>query len=406
MQGLAEELARRGVDMTVVTRRFPGTAPDERLGGVRVVRIPMFDIGRFHLPRGYLRTLRSLSADVFHLSGNRVWCADYYLPRIRQFPWAQVMTGHGFYQYEMHRRAWDRWYFERYLPRRIALLDCYTAITSHEREQLVSWGVEPAQIEIVPNGIDLEEFRGPRSDPETVRLRWGLKTPRVLVYVGGFYENKRVDRLVRAVAATRGEWGLVAAGRDLPGTRFDRAAISALATQLGAPVALYDVLPRSEVLDALNAADAVGVGSSYEGFGLLLLEAMATGRPFVAFRTGAAPELASTGSGFCVDTEPEFADALRRLSDPIVRQTMGARGREMVGAYTVVKQADRFLEVYGRAVERRRSRSSSARSSIASASQAPPEARARPPREEVGGSGSPGASGSSGPTVKLSGGHD
>ena len=352
-QALGEGLARRGHETSVVTRRDPGTSAHEELGGVDVHRIAMRHVGRFHFPRRYLATLRSLQPEVLHLSGNRVWCADFYLPWAGSARWAQVMTGHGFYQYEMHRRAWDRWYFERYLPGRIRKFQVYTARTLHERDQLIHWGVEPERIEFVPEGVQLDEFAAPRADPSTVRARWTLPTPYLAVYVGGFFENKRVDRLVRAVAATKGRWGLLAVGRDIPGSAYDRTHIARLAAELRAPVVVQDVLPRAEVLDALAAADAVVLGSSYEGFGILLLEAMASGTPFVAFRTGAAAELAATGGGTCVDSEEEFSDALGRLEDPLARRSMGAVGRVAVQEYSMDRQIDHFVAVYERALGER-----------------------------------------------------
>ena len=109
-------------------------------------------------------------------------------------------------------------------------------------------------------------------------------------------------------------------------------------------------MTRSEFLDAVSASDAVVLGSSYEGFGLLLLEAMAMGRPFVAYRTGAAPELAAKGGGFCVETEAEFVEALHRLEDPGLRARMGARGREVVLDYSVEDEVRRYLAVYERAL--------------------------------------------------------
>ena len=353
-QGVAEQFARRGVDTTVVTRRDAGTAPVERVNGVNVIRIPMTRFAGFHVPRGYLRTLRELNPDIFHLIGNRVWCVDFYFPFARNSRWPLVMTGHGFYQYEMHRRAWDRWYFEKYLPRCLRRVDVYTADTVHERDQLVGWGVDPSRIEVLPAAVSLDEFAGPRSDLQTVRSKWGFRAPHVAVYAGGFYENKRVDRLVRAVAATGGAWALVAIGRDLPGGAHDRASVARLASALGAEVALTDVRPRGEVLDALAAADAVVLGSSYEGFGILLLEAMAMGRPFVAFRTGAAPELAATGSGLCVDTTEEFAAALGKLVDPATRGALGARGRASVEAYSIDELVNRLGRTYERAAEHAR----------------------------------------------------
>lgn len=351
VQGLAEGVARRGLDVQLVTRQDPGTSPVEQVNGVSVHRIAMRKLGRFYFPRGYRRMLRSLSPDVVHLHGNRVWSADYYLPFAGRFGWPQVMTGHGFYQYELHHRMWDRWYFERYLPSRLRFFAFYGATTEHERNELLSWGVEPSKVEVIPAAISLAEFERPQTDLTEVRSRWGFRAPHVLVYAGGFYPNKRVDRLIRSVAATRGRWALVAVGRDMPGSGYDRAAMSQLAAQLGVEAALHDVVPRSQVLDALSAADAVGLGSSYEGFGILLLEAMAAGRPFVAFRTGAAPELAATGAGICVDTEAEFAAALTRLEDTGLRNTMGQRGREAAPRYSIDEQAARYLRLYERAVE-------------------------------------------------------
>lgn len=356
VQTLAEGVAQRGIDTTVVTRQDPGTSRREDLHGVTVLRLPMVSIGRFHVPRDYLSTLRGLRPDVLHLSGNRVWSADCYLPFAGRFGWAQVMTGHGFYQYEMRRRLWDRWYFEKYLPGRIRHFNVYAASTEHERDQLVSWGVSPDRMELVPDGIPLGEANETRSDTATVRARWGLRTPHVAFYAGGFYENKRVDRLVRSVAATGGSWGLVAVGRDLPDSSCSRERVSRLATESGAPAKFQDVVSRSEFLDGIAAADAVVLGSSYEGFGLLLLEAMAMGRPFVAYRTGAAPELAAKGGGFCVGSETEFTEALGRLEDPGLRARMGARGRELVQEYSVENEVRRYVGLYERALTENRNR--------------------------------------------------
>jgi len=349
-QGVAEGIAKRGWEVTVVTRQDPGSPPQEQVGGVTVVRLPMRRIGRFHIPRGYRAELRRLRPDVFHLSGNRVWCADFYLPFAGGHRWPQVMTGHGFYQYEMHRRWTDRWYFERYLPGRIRKFEVYTSHTVHETEQLVAWGVDADRIELVPAGIPLEEFSPPRPANPAVRERYGLTTPFLAVYAGGFYENKRVDRLVRGIAATRGRWGLLAFGRDSPGSSCDRGQVVRLAADLRAPAAFDGVLSRAAALEALASADAVVLGSSYEGFGLLLLEAMAAGRPFVAYRTGAAPELAATGSGFCVDSEKEFVNSLARLEDPSLRAEAGAKGRAAVVDYSVERQVERFRKVYERAI--------------------------------------------------------
>ena len=356
VQLLAEGLARRGHSATVLTQSEPGVPREETLNGVRVARMPVRSFAGIRWPLGYLKRLRSLGADVFHLTGNRIWCADFYFPFARRFDWPQVLTGLGFYQYAMHPTRFDRWYFERYLPRQIAKFDRYTALTGFERDQLLGWGVPAERIAWVPTGIALGEFASPPRPPAEVRHGWGIKAPNVAVYAGGFFENKRVDRLVDAVARTNGRWGLVVVGRDRPESPYSAAAMATRANAAGVEFVAPGALTRAETVSALFAADAVVLGSEYEGFGIVLLEAMAAARPFVAFPSAGAAELAATGGGILVSTVEECAGALTRLEDAGVRSELGRLGRAAVVEYTDDRMVDRFVEVYERAVSARSAR--------------------------------------------------
>ncbi len=97
-QILAEASARAGHHVTVVTQAEPGVPAREELHGVEVIRLPMRVRRGIRFPHRYLQTLRALNPDLLHVHGNRIWCADFYLPVARLFPWAQLGTGHGFYQ--------------------------------------------------------------------------------------------------------------------------------------------------------------------------------------------------------------------------------------------------------------------------------------------------------------------
>jgi glycosyltransferase involved in cell wall biosynthesis len=271
VQSIAQGLVARGHEATVVTQREPDTAREEVHEGVRIVRIPVLSVGGIRVPRGYHSTLRRLGADIFHLHGNRIWCADFYFPLAQRHPWPQLLTGHGFYQYAIHPRRWDRWYFERYFPRQVRKFGRYAALTEREAGQLAGWGVPAGRIARVPDGIPLDEFSRPPDSVASLRARVGVRAPHLAVYVGGFFENKRVDRLVEAVARTNGRWALLAIGREIPDSPSSARVIADQARRLGAEVHLPGVLPREETLAALFASDAVVLGSEYEGFGLLLL---------------------------------------------------------------------------------------------------------------------------------------
>jgi glycosyltransferase involved in cell wall biosynthesis len=344
VQLLAEGAAARGHTVTVVTQEEPGAPPEEMLAGVRVLRLRMRHLGGVRIPRGYRRRLRSLDADVFQLNGNRIWAADYYLPFARSFEWPQVIMPMGFYHYWM-RRGFLRWlYYDRYLPGRLRAFDGYIALTQGERDQVVGWKYPPERVRVIPVGIDLAEFERPPEPPESVRSRWGLTAPHVAIYAGGLYDNKRVDRLVRAIAATRGQWGLVVLGPDVPGTPYDLTHCGALARELSAPVRFLGAVPRAEVISSFFAADAYVQGSAFEGFGIGLLEAMAAGRPFVAFDAGAARELSATGAGILVRSEEEMARALATL--PERSEELGRAGQTAAKAFSVGSMVDRALDLY------------------------------------------------------------
>lgn len=344
VQLLAEGVAARGHTVTVITQSEPDTPAEETIAGVRVLRLGMRHVAGFRVPKGYLRLLRSLDADVLHQNGNRIWNVDYYLPFAGSFDWPQVIMPMGFYHYWM-RHGFVRWlYYDRYLPGRLRAFDGYIALTQGERDQVVGWKYPADRVRVIPVGIDLTEFAHPPEHPESVREGWGLSTPHIAVYAGGLFDNKRVDRIIRAVAATRGVWGLVVVGHDVPGTPYDLAHCEALARELSAPVRFLGPVSRPAVLDALYAADAYVQGSAFEGFGISLLEAMATGRPFVAFDAGAARELSEMGAGVCVHSEEEMTRALAAL--PERAEELGKAGRAAVQGYSVDRMVDRTLELY------------------------------------------------------------
>lgn len=345
-EAMASHLAANGDRVEVVTLRGPGVPPEEMIPAptsasdgtsARQYRVRRLEVvrGPVRLPVGYWRVL-SEPTDVTHVFGNRIWDSDFFLPVARWVPGSTVLTGQNFYQLHMHPNAINRFYAERYFPRAAGQVDAYVVQTIEESEQFRRFGFR-GRIELIPHATDPREFSGGAAAGPEFREAHGLTGERVLLSCGGFAPNKRMDRVISGVAKARSRWRLVITGADWPGHAADLESCRDLARRLGvAPIFLGDgrPVPRAEVIAAFLACDAYGQGSSYEGYGGAIQEAMVAERPFVAFSTGAVPEFVLAGAGFGVRTDTDFAAALDELagSDGLGPR-MGRAGREEVLAH-------------------------------------------------------------------------
>jgi glycosyltransferase involved in cell wall biosynthesis len=196
---------------------------------------------------------------------------------------------------------------------------------------------------VVPELIDLEEWRkllAEASDQPHDRFR--------LLFVGRFYRRKRVDVLLRATAA------LATRIRDLElrivGNGPCAADWRALAGDLklsGAVTWLGDG-SRSQLVDEYRACDLFCLPSVQEGFGIVLLEAMAAGKAIVASRAAAIPEVVPHG----LLVEPESPEALAAAIEelhqsPAKRAELGRAGAQWVEQFDAPRVARLFLEAVG-----------------------------------------------------------
>jgi glycosyltransferase involved in cell wall biosynthesis len=109
-------------------------------------------------------------------------------------------------------------------------------------------------------------------------------------------------------------------------------------------------LPREELLKAYSASDVFVLPSDFEGFGLAIAEAMASGKPVVASHVGAVPFVVEDGrSGFLVPPQDPTALAdriIRLLRDDHLRESFGERGLILSQEYRWEKVGRLYEHVY------------------------------------------------------------
>lgn len=185
-------------------------------------------------------------------------------------------------------------------------------------------GIDPARLVVVPNGVDLRLFSGPRADParRAALFRewlcahprgWSPASPRpggvayapeaiaplldpaavVLLYVGRFTAVKRAALLVRAHARARAELGrplpLVLVGGAAGEWEGEHPADAAARSPWGHEVFLAGWRSHEELADVLACGDVLAVPSVAERFGQVYVEAMAMRLPVIACRAAAPP---------------------------------------------------------------------------------------------------------------------
>ena len=182
----------------------------------------------------------------------------------------------------------------------------------------------PGDYEVVPNAIDVERFAAPCPRPEAMR-----PDRRHVLYVGRLEPRKGVDRLVRAMATVQqraSDVQLVIVG-DGPG----RPALESQARELNVDALFAGRVSDADLPGYYQAADVVcSPALGDESFGIVLLEAMAAGRPIVATNIAGYAELLES-AGCARLAEVDSPDSLAReisavLEDPELARRLGERG--------------------------------------------------------------------------------
>ncbi|MGE3856080.1 MAG: glycosyltransferase [Dehalococcoidia bacterium] len=220
-------------------------------------------------------------------------------------------------------------------------LDRVVAATEHERRLLMQiYRVPASRVAVVPLGVDLQQFQ-PRPQAEA-RAALGIDPDeRMVLAIGRIEPLKGFDILIRAIAqlSDRRRVVLSVIGGDDRAER-ELAGLRALAADLGVAehVRLVGARPH-EVLPAYyNAADVVAVPSFYESFGLVAVEAMASGVPVVASRVGGLSSTVADGrTGYLIPWRcPEpFAEKIELLlRNDELRRALGRAAAERMRAYS------------------------------------------------------------------------
>jgi glycosyltransferase involved in cell wall biosynthesis len=219
-----------------------------------------------------------------------------------------------------------------------------------KREMVELYGADPAKLGVIYNGVDPRFGAGAGGGKASAALLMKLGLPqRYALYVGALEEKKNIPRLLtawRLVSARVPGVKLVLAGGQ-GGKEFDaQAAVEA--ADVKSAVALVGYVPDDVLPAAMARAELFVYPSLYEGFGLPVLEAMASGVPVVTSRTSSLGEVAADAARL-VDPEnvEELAGAMAEvLTDRKLARELVRKGKARAVEFTPERCARETLAVY------------------------------------------------------------
>lgn len=347
--------------VVVLPSQGPLTKAFEERGAEVVVVGGMLKLTTRKGPLYHIRFLANYPAAVSHLAR---------LIRRERIDLVHTNTLHNLYGYAAARRARRPhvWHvreivtqsaavkrLEVFLARRFA--DRIVTVSTAAAEMFRSdGGAYPPQLRVMWDGVDLTRFH-PRNGGRRVRAELGIEPDAPLVgLVGRLDHCKGVEVFLRAAAACRGEFPdarYVVCGGEVEGQEEVGRGARRLARELG----LTDVVSFTgwrygpEDMPEVHAALSVLVSCSTapESFGLVLIEAMATGRPVVATNHGGPREVCAEGETALLvppGSPRRTADAiLELLRDPARARAMGAAGRERAERHFDERRHSRELQL-------------------------------------------------------------
>ena len=350
----ALELRRRGHDITIITGRFRDrreAEPDfgvERVGTNVLVPFNQafvdLTVG-FGLRRRMRRLLRAGRFDLLHIHNPNTPTLP--LLAIEESCCATVGTFHS-----GGGRSFLQDTFSEWLGRAVARLDTRIAVsrTAEASARLYY----PGEYAIIPNGVDVERFR-----PDLAPFgEWRDRDRVNLLFVGRLDPRKGLQHLLAAmpevIARTRGRARLL-----IVGDSYLRLQLQArVPAALRAHIRFLGHVPSADLPRWVATGDIfVSPASGNESFGIVLLEAMAAGRPVVATDIPGYRSVIQPGENAEAIPPGDVASLarvlVRLIEDPARRAELARRGRARALEFAWPRVTDRIEAVYRETLERK-----------------------------------------------------
>ena len=340
-------LARRGHRITLLCSGWDGSDRTAEIDGIRVYRTGRRYTFNLSAPFCHERRLGGERFDVVVEDLNKVpMLSPLWAPAPLHLLLVHHLFGTTAFREANPGLAAATWLFERIIPAVYRGLPC-VAVSESTRQDLVQRGLRSVDIGVIRNGVELDRLK-------PAEARYPSPT---IVYLGRLKRYKRVDLILKAVARLRRRGtglNLIVAGKG-----DARRGLEATAEGLGIAeqVRFAGFVSEEEKAELLSRSWAHVLTSPKEGWGIVSMEASASGTPTIASDSPGLRETVRHGeTGYLVPhgEVDALAEALERVMKLEDCNRLGRAARSMAEEHSWGAMADSFEELLLSLAERTR----------------------------------------------------
>jgi glycosyltransferase involved in cell wall biosynthesis len=227
------------------------------------------------------------------------------------------------------------------------------ALTDDQAEQYIERGADARKISVVPNGIELERFKTQDLHQDLLTQNGLTEDDKILLFVGRLIARKGIQDIISILPQVLGQFPetkLVIAGEDY-GYKNQLEALAAR-HRLEANIIFTGPVSDQQVAQLYRSASIFVLPSQMEGFGIVLLEAMASGALCIAYSLPSVRRVIHDGfNGVLVKGKSELlTNILYYLSHPDEKAEIEKNALENVNAYDIRQTVKATEQVYERCV--------------------------------------------------------
>lgn len=263
-------------------------------------------------------------------------------------PTLNIIHDINFEHFPEYLRFSHRMFYRKYFPKYARRADMLATVSAFCRQDIaLTYRIPAEKIKVAGNAAAEDFFPIPEDEAQKVRLQWTGGRP-YFVFIGTANPRKNIPNQLKAYDAFRAEGNEAAfvfvGSRKYWSHEMDHCLQN---LRFKEDILFTGYVPTAELNRILSAAVALMYVSSFEGFGVPILEAFATDTPVITANITAMPEVAGDAA---LTVDPQQVDKITQamkeiFGHPDKANILVAKGRERLSLFSWEQSADRLWEM-------------------------------------------------------------